>query len=85
MAEANKLQVCSLDVWGNEDDGFEVNNVFRTGIDLLPEMDEAYYYKQIREYFPAIPQFEINWSDESWADVDDKKTGKPLLQIRGDQ
>lgn len=81
---AEKLQVCSLDVWGNENDGFEVNNVFQTGIDLLKDMSEDYYYRQIREYFPGIGNFHIEWADEDWACIYDNKTSKPLLQLRGD-
>lgn len=82
--EPKLLQVYSLDVWGNEDDGFEVNAEYRTGITLLKDMSDDYYYRQIREYYPNIGNFEIQWANEDWACLYCRKTGKPLLQLRGD-
>ena len=83
MAEThNELLICSLDVWGNEEDGYEVNAAYSTGITLLAEMDDEYYYRQVRNYFPHLPPFEIKWQDEKTADIDCRKTGKPLLNIQ---
>lgn len=80
---AKMLDVCSLDVWGNEDDGFEVNCQYRTGVTVLADMDDDYYYRQIREYFNPRHAFRIEWVDENWADVTEKDTGRPLFHIMG--
>jgi hypothetical protein len=82
MTNATELQVCSLDVWGNEDDGFDVNATYATGVTVLPDMDDDYYYRQVREHFPHLPAFRIEWLDEHLADVTEAKTGKPLFVIQ---
>ena len=79
---ATHLDVCTLDVWGNEDDGFEVNCAYRSGVTLLPGMDDDYYYRELRNYFEHLPPFEIEWLDDSFADVICRKTGRPLLQVQ---
>jgi len=78
---APELDVCTLDVWGNDNDGFEVNGEYRSGITVLGGMDDDYYYRQIRNYFPHLPPFGIEWDDENYARVDSRR-GKPLLTIR---
>jgi hypothetical protein len=53
-----KFEIITLDVWGNSDDGFEVNNAFSTGafVDLLEvQWDEEGFievnYRETGEYF----------------------------------
>ena len=82
MPATSKINVLSLDVWGNEEDGYEVNNQFRTGIDLLADMDDAYYYRQLREYFEWLPPFEIKWDAENSGQVIDRHNGKPIFELR---
>lgn len=79
---AKELAVCSLDVWGNEEDGFEVNQSYSTGVTVLADMSDDYYYRQIREHFNPRGAFKIEWQDESNADVSDKATGRPLYVIQ---
>ena len=32
-----KWKVCSLDVWGNNEDGYEVNDIWQVGVIELPD------------------------------------------------
>lgn len=59
-----------------------MNCSYSSGITLLHDMEDEYYYRQLREYFPHIPKFEIVWSDADYADVNCRKTGKPLLVMQ---
>jgi hypothetical protein len=41
MAQSIKYAVCSLDVWGNSEEGYDVNDVFKIGtIDLGEDMSD---------------------------------------------
>ena len=37
----NKYEVCSVDIWGNEQDGYDLNDVFATGkvVSLRDDME----------------------------------------------
>lgn len=46
-----KLRVITYDTWGNEQDGFEVNNLFEVGIINIEEkLLKKYTCKQIAKY-----------------------------------
>ena len=77
----NELMIYTLDVWGNEDDGFEVNNMFSSGISLLKDQNDAYYSRMLTKYFPLIGKFTIVWSDDGYAEVNCSTTNEPLLTI----
>ena len=83
MAEVthNTLEIHSLDVVGSEDDGYEINCSYPTGITLLANMEDDYYYRLLREYYPHLPSKHIAWDDEANAVVFCRKTNKPLLVI----
>lgn len=83
-----KYEVFSLDVWGNAEDGFEVNDLFR--IDTI-ELPEAATDDQI---LAALEESgNINAGSSPLANVDDpgdgdlitieqKSDGRPVLQLR---
>lgn len=77
--------VLSLDVWGNEEDGFEVNDRCRVGTidldeslnsdDVLRELDGAgYVHASLCEVNDAI-------GDEYTLHIDSAQNGRPLLQL----
>jgi hypothetical protein len=46
-----KLRVVSYDTWGNERDGFEVNNLYEVGVvEISDRLLEKYTCKQIAKY-----------------------------------
>lgn len=85
-------EVISLDVWGNEKDGFEINAAYTTGREVeLPEnpsLDET--LKALRaagEFDRTAHTKTIAWSPEVEHGSEEltvirRKTGKPLLTLR---
>jgi len=78
-----KASLWSYDVWGNEDDGFEVND--RCCLDRsldLPELLKA-NEEAILVAIDASPNCAIDWSlgDENTLELIDKRNDKPLGQI----
>jgi len=83
-------KVLSLDVWGNETGGFEVNDMCQVGtIELLADDSDAEEdiidALQQAEYLnPKQPTsfYEIGQdSDDTWIYIDRADNGKPLLQL----
>ena len=83
-----KFQVWSLDVWGNETDGFDVNDRAKVGtidlvddcpdmevIDALVDAGIAYAARDVR-HSPSV-----EWDDENTAMIYAPRTGKPLFEI----
>jgi hypothetical protein len=83
-----KVSIITYDVWGNNKDGYEVNDKFRYGtfktdISLLDTekgvlnfLNEVFFNKKVSE-----KQIDIELVDENITYVSDAKNGKPLLEI----
>lgn len=84
-----KWQVKSLDVWGNEEDGFEVNQEFSAGEIEIPAMtDDAGLLKLMKkEGFikENIRSNQIEFEDtgSGFIEVKEKKTGEPVYFLYG--
>ncbi len=79
--------VCSLDVWGNPEDGYEVNDVHKCGtVDLDDDLydgpalvamlvDAGYLTEACRQ------GVDVDWNDGLIC-IDDPEDGRPILQLR---
>lgn len=79
--------VHSLDVWGNEDDGFEVNNEFKAGTVELPygATDEELLKIFKEDHLEANVTLKSVSFDEQSSEgffvIENKKTGEPLFHV----
>lgn len=77
--------VYSLDVWGNEEDGFEVNDRSRVGtIETSAEPPDAEVWCALLEAGIArgvISDGSFEWQDEDLLAIDEKATGRPVFQL----
>jgi len=81
-------RVFFLYVWGNEEEGFEVNDRSGCGTIELPvdfsdhDLIQALIEADILASFGGQVKdvFEID-GDDSWISIDSKRNGKPLLQL----
>lgn len=86
---AEKWIVKSLDVWGNEDDGFEINQEFHAGDIEIPVLtDDAGLLKLLKEndFLKSnvrLNQVEFDDSGAGLIEVKDAKTGEPLYLLYG--
>jgi hypothetical protein len=82
-------QVKSLDVWGNEEDGFEVNQEFSAGEIQIPAMtDDADLLKLMKkEGFikdnVRSNQIEFEDTGSGFIEIKDAKSGEPLYFLYG--
>jgi hypothetical protein len=88
-----KLRVIDLDVWGNAEDGYEIENFFNVGVLEFPRKKDVYdipeklIKKKLVEngYFPssALRKIELNScsSMSYFYQVEEKKTGRPLFHL----
>lgn len=82
-------EVKSLDVWGNAEDGYEVNNEHGAGKISIPAMtDDAGLVKLLKkEGFlketVRANQVEIESPGEGFIEVREKKTGEPIYFLYG--
>jgi hypothetical protein len=81
-----KFKVCSLDVWGNGEDGFEVNDMHQIGtIDVDSDWTDRQLYDALVElgHLDAevfhLASFE--WSSDSFIGINEASNGKPVLQL----
>lgn len=75
----SKYRVYELDVWGNIDDGFTVNDVFKTPrcIDIFDADTDKDILKKLSEWYVIMGNIEIDWTD---SDVYvNNSDGMPLL------
>lgn len=90
--QPTKWKVRSLDVWGNAEDGFDVNNEFNAGqIEIPWGSDDAELLKLFKkkDYLQddvtlKDVEFDEQSSDGFFA-VQDKKTGEPLYHVYREQ
>lgn len=84
IATENKTvwEIYELDMWGNEEDGWDCNQEFPTGrfIEDMPEDNEKLIEK-VKEWYT----FKCNVEVEDWAngtiEIKNAETGEPLLRI----
>jgi len=82
-----EYKVITLDVWGNDNDGYEVNNAHYTGqtITLLDSDADQTILKKLNDSdigdFPH-DLFDIDGSGEFSLYINWKENGKPELELR---
>jgi hypothetical protein len=78
-------QVLELDVWGNEEDGFDVNDVYRTHIKIecdFEDDDSILIALKNAGYLPNYTVDELQIvGDENFLSINDDDSWKPLLQL----
>jgi hypothetical protein len=83
----NKFDIWSLDVWGNQREGFEVNDRHLIGICTL--RDDALAREVCLELKALgvlaknaqFRSFEIEWHDERSATISHRRTGEPCFEL----
>ena len=79
-----KYRVYTYDLWGNDDDGFEVNDVFRTSLIIAfgRDFSDALIVKKIRKLFSKklFARFFETEGDENTIYANYK--GCPLCELR---
>jgi len=79
-----KWKVCSLDVWGNETTGYDVNDAFTIG--FCNEGDQAdgedLVESVIGEYLKGtIDNYSVSDNGDSFIEISLKSTGEPVLHL----
>lgn len=80
-------EIRSLDVWGNPEDGYEVNDSWRCGsIEIADNATDAQIVRALQdvEYLNrelAADFFTVDASDDSMISIDRAEDGKPILQL----
>ena len=83
-----KWEILYLDVWGNAEDGWEVNQTFRSMQIEMPEdfTEEGIIplLKWLDVLEPAYPNeiFEVCWDSESFIEVNRSTDARPLVHIQ---
>jgi hypothetical protein len=79
-----KYQLVLLDVWGNEEDGFEVNDISKTQTFIeIPDASTDDEIMAILEKNEIIRPVGVSVNDIWYPDIfiDDAKTGKPIIRL----
>jgi hypothetical protein len=80
-----RFAVCTLDVWGNADDGFEVNDSHKAGtVDLPVDAEDEDVWRILCESgFAKGPyeRAEFDWADESYCTISDSEDGRPVFNL----
>lgn len=81
-----RWKVYSLDVWGNEEDGFEVNDRCNAGtIETSDDPPDAEVWCALIEAHIAhnapISRAAFDASDNTFISIDDSETGRPVFQL----
>ena len=87
-----QVTVISLDIWGNETDGWEVNDCHKLGhfeMDAVDfDNDDALIHALITNDYLAEhvtpDSVNIDWMDENSCYINRAEDGRPLLEIRGE-
>ena len=75
------FNVAELDVWGNAEDGYEVNNIYRTDRYIDVENTEVETLTEaLNEWYP-IPAFTVDGDEEYTLFLESEDTTKPLLYL----
>ena len=84
-----RYKVCSLDVWGNAEIGYEVNDMFSVGtIDIDPSMTDLEVLMRLECLgflnHLAEPCGDVEWEDETRLHINDKADGRPILTLQAE-
>jgi hypothetical protein len=84
-----KYRVCGLDVWGNEDDGFEVNDSHDIGFIEIENncSDEQIIKSLVDKGFlnaAALELAEVDFVGNEAIFINEKDTGRPSLNLMVD-
>lgn len=79
--------IYTYDVWGNAEDGFDVNNVYFNSTEELEDtdlLDDEHLYWALIRLGVLVPDSKVslNWQDEDLCYINDSTDGKPLGEIR---
>ena len=80
-----EFRICELDVLGNSEEGYEVNDVYVTDevITITEEATDEEIGDWLREYlYPNLPAITIDGDYEFNLFIDAEEDGKPLLELR---
>jgi hypothetical protein len=80
-----EFQVVELDVWGNSEDGYDVNDVYVTDevITITEDATDKEIGDWLREHlYPNLPAITIDGDYEFSLFVDAKEDGEPLLELK---
>ena len=80
-------ELYNLDVWGNEEDGYEINDVFPTGniYCISPSANDRDIENLVRSLYRISREehLRVDW-DEYRIYVDISGTGEPICEFRAD-
>ncbi len=82
-----KYTLLTYDVWGNEKDGYEVNNTFSTGttIELPTNASDKDIKRALRSYYPNIMNAKLKIEGDDTLiciDRDTQRCTRPLCELR---
>jgi hypothetical protein len=82
MGDTMKFRVYALDVWGNSEDGYEVNNCIAT--DNIIELSDDWTPKDIAEQImeDRTIRLSIEGDEDFTLYVDREEDGRPLVELR---
>lgn len=82
-------RVFTLDVWGNETDGFEVNDRFAAGSISVPSGagDEAIWSALVEAGIASGPFERASFDSpgDTWIGIEDAETGKPVFHLEREE
>lgn len=79
-----KYRIYELDVWGNEIDGFYINDIFKTSrvIELLDNFDDDELIKALEGWYEFSVIVELDdYSIEGVIYINNEETSEPLLKL----
>lgn len=82
-----KYKIYSIDVWGNEEDGWEQNDYSNVGsIEGDYPTDELFWLALVEAdiAFGPFDRAVFDWFDEGDGEIRDRKDDRPIFQIRGE-
>jgi hypothetical protein len=81
----NTWRLYTYDLWGNEEDGWEVNDVFQksTTLELSAEPTDAEVSEALASACECSTEnVDVDQADEDTIYLTDDRTGKPLAELR---
>ncbi len=82
-----RVEVLDYDVWGNQKEGYEVNDIYRRGNVDLKDFSRREIVRKFKEAGYLVPRahansFEVDTSIGDGAELLHKRTGRPLFGLR---
>ena len=75
------FNVAELDVWGNAEDGFDINNIYRTDNYIDVKDTEVETLTEALKKWYNLPAFTVDGDDEYTLFLEDECTVEPLLYL----